>query len=51
MKYKKIMLAMAEEISRLRIDNDLEWGEYAGDYSEYYNPEKIVEEYIKEEGE
>lgn len=48
MKYKKIMLEMAEEIAKLRIECDLEWGEYEGDNSETYNPQKIVEKYIKE---
>lgn len=50
MEYKKVMLEMAKEIAKLRRDNDLEWGQYDGDYSDYYNPKKIVEEYIKQEG-
>lgn len=48
MKTKKILKLMAEEISKLRIETDLEWGEYAGENADYYNIDKIIEEFIKE---
>lgn len=41
----KIIKAMAEEISSLRINDDLEWGDYKGEDSDYYNIEKIIEEF------
>lgn len=47
-KIVKVIKAMAEEISSLRINNDLEWGEYEGENADYYNVDKIIEEFMKE---
>ena len=48
MKYKKIMKLMAEEISKLRIETDLEWGAYYGENADCYKVNKIIEEFIEE---
>lgn len=45
-KYEKMILEMANEISKLRFDNDLEWGEYAAE--ETYKIENIIKEYEEE---
>lgn len=45
-KYEKMILEMANEISKLRFDNDLEWGEFAAE--ETYKIENIIKEYEKE---
>lgn len=45
-KYEKMILEMANEISKLRFDNDLEWGEYAAE--ENYKIENIIKEYEEE---
>ena len=45
-KYEKMILEMANEISRLRFDNDLEWGEFAA--KETYKIENIIKEYEEE---
>lgn len=39
----KIIRAMAEEISSLRWNDSLEWGEVED--KDYYNVEKIIEEF------
>lgn len=44
-KLYEIIVAMAEEISKLRANNDLEWGEWD---EEEYKVENIIEEYKKE---
>ena len=41
-KYEKMILEMANEISKLRFDNDLEWGEFAAE--ETYKIENIIKE-------
>lgn len=45
-KYEKMILEMANEISKLRFDNDLEWGEFAAE--ETYKIENIIKEYEEE---
>ena len=45
-KYEKMILEMANEISKLRFDNDLEWGEFTAE--ETYKIENIIKEYEKE---
>ena len=45
-KYEKMILEMANEISKLRFDNDLEWGEFAA--KETYKIENIIKEYEEE---
>ena len=41
-KYEKMILEMANEISKLRFDNDLEWGEFAAE--ETYKIENMIKE-------
>lgn len=41
----KVIVAMAEEISSLRINDDLEWGDYQGEKADRYNVQKIIEEF------
>ena len=43
--YEKIIISMAEEISTLRRENDLEWGEFN---EEEYNVENIIKQYLEE---
>lgn len=45
-KYEKMILEMANEISKLRFDNDLEWGEFVAE--ETYKIENIIKEYEEE---
>lgn len=45
-KYERMILEMANEISKLRFDNDLEWGECAAE--ETYKIENIIKEYEEE---
>lgn len=44
-KYEKMILEMADEISHLRFDNDLEWGEFTAE--ETYKIENIIKEYME----
>lgn len=44
-KYEKMILEMADEISKLRFDNDLEWGEFTAE--ETYKIENIIKEYME----
>ena len=44
-KHKKAIREMAEEISTLRRENDLEWGEFN---EEEYNVENIIKQYLEE---
>lgn len=41
----EMIKAMAEEIANLRIECDLEWGEYE---EENYNIENIIKDYMEE---
>lgn len=43
----KVIRAMAEELSSLRIESDLDYGDYQGDNADRYNVEKIIEEFFK----
>lgn len=43
--YEKIIISMAEEISTLRRETDLEWGEFN---EEEYNVENIIKQYLGE---
>ena len=45
MEWKKIAYQMAKEISILRRENDLEWGEFC---QKDYEEDNIIKEYIKE---
>ena len=40
-----MILEMADEISHLRFDNDLEWGEFTAE--ETYKIENIIKEYME----
>ncbi len=44
-KLNKVIVAMAKEISSLRKECDLEWGEYN---EENYNVENIINEFLEE---
>ena len=41
----KTLQGMAQEISMLRTETDLECGEYLGENADRYNEEKIIEEF------